>query len=129
MTPPEGTETFDGELALFWFDEHGILCARSKNTPRTLARQKANYEFIRKISGNKKVCLLTDTSSTSPQDRETRDYVALELPAIFKAMAVISSTAVGKFIANQFVHLKDQPIPIRLFGNEDEAREWLKQFL
>jgi hypothetical protein len=128
MNPPEGSTTYEGELAVFWFNEHGILCARAKNTPRSMERQKANYEFIRKISGNKKVCLLSDTSTTAPQDKETRDYAAKEMPNVFSAMAVISGTAMGKFIANQFIHIKDHPIPIQLFEKEEDAVKWLKQY-
>ncbi len=56
---------YESELATFWFDECGILCARSKDTPRTLDKQKKTYKLIRQISGNKKVCLFSDMTSSS----------------------------------------------------------------
>jgi hypothetical protein len=129
MKPPPDVKIFEGELATFWFDENGILCALSKNTPRTLEKQKKNYEFIREITSNKKVCLLSDTTTSRPQDKETRDYMAGELPKIFKAMAVISGSVLGKLITNTFLVLKKQPIPIKMFSNEAEAKEWLKNHL
>ena len=129
MNLPDNTELFEGELATFWFDENGILCALAKNTPRSIEKQKKNYAFIRQITGNKKVCLLSDTTSSSPQDKETRDYAASELPNVFKAMAVISKSAAGLFIANIFVALKHQPIPIKMFADENQAKEWLKEYL
>jgi hypothetical protein len=129
MKPPPGAKIYEGELATFWLDENGILCAVSKDTVRTLEKQKENYAFIRQIIGDKKVCLLSDTTTSSPQDKETRDYSALELPKIFKAMAVISDSASGRFTANVYKEIKKEPVPIQIFNSEEEAKEWLKQFL
>ena len=42
MKPPEHVTLFEGELATFWFDEQGILCALSKSTARSLEKQKKN---------------------------------------------------------------------------------------
>lgn len=129
MQVPPNVKTFEGGLATFWLDEHGILYAVSKTTPRTLERQIANYELIAKITGNKKVCLLSDTTNSSPQDKETRDYMAAHLPDLFKAMAVISASSGGRFITNIFLALKQQPIPIRFFTDEEEAKAWLMKYL
>lgn len=129
MTIPNNAEIFEGELATFWFDENGILCARAKNTQRSLETQKRNYDFIRQITGNKKVCLLSDTTSSQPQDKQTRDYMAAELPNVFKAMAIVSGSETGKLITNIFLTLQQQPIPIQMFPTEKEAKEWLKQYL
>jgi hypothetical protein len=58
MTPPSNARVYEGELADFWFDESGILCAVSKMVPRTLENQKANYDLIRASTSNTRVCLL-----------------------------------------------------------------------
>jgi len=130
MKPPSNTKTFESELAVFWFDDDGILYAQSKEVKqRTLQMQIDSYEIIKKMSGNKKVCLLADTTSGSTQDREIRDYVAKEMSNVFKAMAVISGSHVGRFIAKLFISLKQPPIPIRMFEKESEAKKWLKQHL
>jgi hypothetical protein len=129
MVIPDNVKIYEGELATFWFEENGILCANAKSTPRTVERQKENYRFIKEMTGGKKVCLLSDTTNASPQDKETRDYAAAELPNVFIAMAVVSKSALGGFSANVFLTLKQQPIPIRMFENEHEAKEWLKTYL
>ena len=128
MKAPSDAVVFEGDLATFWFEED-LLCAHAKSCGRTLEKQKENYDLVRRISGNKKVCLLTDVTSVSPQDKETRDYMAAELPNVFKAMAVVSSSVWGKFVTNLFLALKQQPIPIKFFSSEAEAREWIKQYL
>ncbi len=128
MHPPGNAKIYETHLATLWFDEHGILCALAKHNERTIETQKAAYAFISEISGNKKVCLLSDASNMTPPTRELREYMNQELPKYFKAMAMISETMLGKTMANTFMALKD-PIPMQMFATEEEAREWLKQYL
>ena len=129
MQPPDNVKIYEGELANFWFDDFGILCAVSKKVTRTIEKQKANYAFIREITGNRRVCLLADNTVTYIQDDKTREFSAMEMPELFKAMAVISNTVMGKAAVHLFQYFHGQPIPIRSFDNEIEAREWLKQYL
>ena len=129
MTPPANAKVYEGELADFWIDEGEILCAISKMVPRTLATQKANYDLIRQITGNKRVCLLADNTLTYEQDDETRKYMATEIPKIFKAMAVVSRTVFGQAVSDTFLYYHGTPVPIRTFKDEIEAREWLIQYI
>jgi hypothetical protein len=129
MKPPINTKVFEGYLATFWLDESGILYAKGKKVPRSLQTQKENYEFIKQITGNKKVCLLSDTTTTSPQDKATRDYIETELPNMFTAMAIISKSAVGEIIPKLFTTINKQSIPMQFFSSETEAKQWLKQYL
>ena len=76
MQAPDNVKIYEGELASFWFDEFGILCAVSKKVTRTIEKQKANYALIREITGNKRVCLLADNTVTYIQDEKTREYFA-----------------------------------------------------
>ena len=129
MRRPIDKEIFEDELADFWFDDDGILCAQAKQTKRTLEKQKATYALVRQITGNRMVCLLSDVTSVGPQDKETREYAAEQLPELFKAMAVFADSSFGKLVINTFVSFSGEPIPIRMFDNEDDARTWLKRFL
>lgn len=129
MTPPSNAKVYEGELADFWFEEDGILCAVSKMIPRTLEKQKANYDLIRQITSNKRVCLLADNTLTYEHDDETRKYMASELPNLFKAMATVSRTVFGQAVSDTFLYYQGTPVPIKTFKNEDEARTWLRQYL
>jgi hypothetical protein len=129
MIAPQGAEITEGELATFWFDEKGILCAVAKDTGRTLQKQIDNYKLIREIAGNKRICLLSDATLSAPMDKQTRDYISKELPEVIKAMAVISHSATGSFTSIVFMSVKQTPIPMKLFDNEQDAREWLMQYL
>ena len=129
MTPPRNAKVYEGDLADFWFEEDGILCAVSKMVPRTLENQKANYDLISAITSNKRVCLLADNTLTYEQDDETRKYMASEIPKIFKAMAVISRTVFGQAVSDTFLYYQGKPVPIKTFKDESEARQWLRQFI
>lgn len=129
MKPPGNTHIYECDVQTFWFDENGILCAVSKDMPRTLDKQQKAYELVKQISGNKKVCYLTEVTYIQPPDRETREYVLKESQNLFKAVAVISNSVLGRMIANILFRMKSQPYPTKMFSDENEAKDWLKQYL
>ena len=130
MLLPENTEVFEFPTSTMWFDEYGILCSIAKKVPiQTVEEAKKSLEDFIKITGGKKVCLLSDSTNSPPADKEMRDYVAEVLPKIVKAVAIISRSAVGKMAANLFFSLKKQPYPVRMFTDETEAKKWLSQYL
>jgi len=62
-------------------------------------------------------------------DKETRKFVANELPNVYTAMAMVSKQRLAKFIMNVLFKLNEPPIPMKNFTNDEEAKEWLKQYL
>lgn len=129
MKVPVNTKIYETEVQTLWFDDDGILCGRSKDFPRTLQNQRQTYDLIRKISGNKKVCYLSEVTRIQAPDKETREFVVAESSNLFKAVAVISDSFVGRMIANILFNMRRQPYPVKMFSNEDDAKKWLKQFL
>ena len=125
MRIPENTEIHQGELATYWFDESGILWAIIKPLAPTLEKVKANYELIRRISNHQKVRLLSDSSSSKILDDETGAFIAIEMPRVFKAIAVISATTMGKVNTVIFKNLYNETVPISIFSEETEAKAWL----
>ena len=130
MVIPENIELFHFPTSTMWFDENGILCSIAKKVPQqTLEEAKETMIDFIKITGGKKVCLLSDSTDSAPVNKEMRDYVAEVLPNVAKAVAIISRSAVGKMAANLFFSLKKQPYPVKMFNDEAEAKEWLMQYL
>ena len=88
-------------------------------------------DVFEKCGKQEKVCLFSDMTSSSLvlQSQEVREYMAREMPTVFKAMAVLSKKTLEKVSPIVFVHLHGQPIPIENFSDEKEAKEWLKQYL
>ncbi len=130
MLPPENAKLIDWPNSTMWFDEDGILCSVSKKVaPLTLAETKKTVEDFKKLTGGKKVCMLSDNTNSTPLSKELRDYIADVMPDLVKAIAVVSSSAAGRMVANLFFSIKKQPYPIKMFDDEIKAKEWLKQYL
>ncbi len=130
MLPPENTKIIDFPNSIMWFDENGILCSVAKKVPQqTVEEAKKTMVELKKLTGGKKICLLSDSSDATPANKEMRDYAAEVIPEIAKAVAIISRSAVGKMTANLFFSIKKQPYPVKMFNEETEAKEWLKQYL
>jgi len=130
MVPPKNTSLIEFPTSTIWFDENGILCSIAKKVPQqTLDEAKKTIAEFRKITGGKKICLLSDSTDSPPTNKEIRDYAAEVLPEIVTAVAIISVSAVGKMVANLFFSIKKQPYPVKMFTDEIAAKEWLKQYL
>lgn len=132
MKIPSQVKLYESPTATHWFDEEGILYSKSKKVIRTLPMYKKAFAFYKElaaIQGKKKLCILADTVNLSKIDKETRDYLSIEIPLCFKAMAVLSDKPLESSLVNAFFKISWQRFPIRLFPSEDEARTWLKEYL
>lgn len=129
LKPPPNTEIVNLPTAIIWFDDDDeFVCAVSKQeTERTPEVIQETLEGLKKLIGDKKVCLLIDVTHISEISREGRDLLAKEFPRFIKAVSVISGSAFGKMVANIFFTIKKQPYPIKMFNDDKKAREWLKQ--
>ena len=128
MTKPLDRETFETEIATYWFED-GILISLSKSPKRTVENIKANVEFVKRITNNKPVPLLIYLSNSPVPDKETRKYSTQQLPVIYSAMAMVSKPGLAKFIMNILFALNKPPIPMKSFTDDKEAKNWLKQYL
>ena len=90
---------------------------------------KESFELVRRISNGRKVCLMVFVSNSGMPDKPTRDYVKTQLPTVYKAMAMISTSGVGELIMNILFRLSPPAVPMRSFRNEEDARKWLAQYL
>ena len=125
---PTGAPIFEGEMATYWFDE-GILVSRSKSTKRTVESIRNNVAFVKQITNNKRMPLLIYLANSPVPDKETRKFSAEQLRNVYTAMAMVSNVGLAKFIMNLLFRFKAPPIPMKSFADDEEAREWLKQFL
>lgn len=128
ITKPTDRQTFEGEIATYWFDE-GILVSLSKNPQRTVENIKSNVKLVKEITNNKPVPLLIYLSNSPVPDKETRKYSTEQLPVIYSAMAMVSKPGLSKFIMNILFALKKPPIPIKSFTDDKEAKNWLRSYL
>lgn len=129
MKIPANIKTYEHPMATLWFDDLGILYSVSKPGQRALEMMQEYIEYMRKLLDNKKVCILTDISKAGQMDKATRSYTATQLEKVYKAMAIVTTTASGEMIGKVFLQLEGQPYPTAMFSNEKDAKEWLLQYL
>jgi hypothetical protein len=126
MQIPTDRPTYDGEIATYWFEDE-ILVSFSKSIKRTVENIKANVEFVKQITGNKKVPLLIYLAPSPVPDKQTRDYSKEKLPEIYSAMAMVSKPGLSQFIMNILFRFSKPPIPMKSFTEDKEAKEWLRK--
>ena len=135
MEPPKNTQIIEWPTSTMWFDEDGVLYSVPKPgsaalQPQTKEEALRQMDVFRKLIGDKKTCMIAETDKSSPPPKkEDRDWIARELNSVIKALAIISTSPLGKMLANLFFGLKPPPYPYKFFSNEIDAKEWIKQYL
>ena len=128
MTAPTNKETFEGDIATYWFDD-GVLVSLSKSPKRTVENISANVQLVKRITNNKPVPLLIYLSNSPVPAKAARKFSTEQLPVIYSAMAMVSKPGLSKFIMNILFALKKPPIPMKSFTDDKEAKVWIKQFI
>ena|SRR6476661_8819733 len=127
MEIPKDRQTYEGEIATYWFEE-GILVSLSKPPRRTVANITGNVALVKQITNNRRMPLLIYLSNSPVPDKETRKFATEQLPLIYSAMAMVSKQGLATFIMNILFSLKPPPIPMKTFSDAAAAKVWLKQF-
>jgi hypothetical protein len=129
MQSPNNIPLIKGEIADYWLSPAGILYSYSKNPKRTIKNITENIALVKQVTGGKKVPLLIYLSNSPVPDKSTRLFAAAQLPQVYTAMAMVSKGGLAKFIMNILFRFKPPPIPMKSFSSDNEAEEWLKQYL
>jgi hypothetical protein len=134
MEIPLDVKLIDWPTSTIWFDEDGVLYSIPKSgvDELNLTREESTalMNKFKKITGNKKVCMILETNKNSKTPkREDRDFVSEQLTEITKAMAIISTSPLSRMVANLFFGLKPPVYPVKFFSNEVDAKAWIKQYL
>lgn len=123
MTPLEQSD----EYADFYLTASGILQVRLKPT------NTHNYEAavkgvatVKELGGGIMRPLLVDLSRVHTISNEARQYYAEQTYLFATRCALLSTSVVGKMIANFFLSINKPRCPTRMFNNETEALAWLQ---
>jgi hypothetical protein len=72
--------------------------------------------------------VLADVRGLLTADRASRELAAgPSIAAVTACMAIVVGNAVTRMLGNFFLKVTTPPYPTRIFGDEAEARVWLKQ--
>ena len=90
-----------------------------------LAAAQAATRAVRALSRGP-VPMLVDTRGMKEFDRSARAHF-LEDQSGAGAMALLASSAVSRMIANFFIGMQRQPMPVRMFTDRAAAVAWLHE--
>src|SRR5688500_10596159 len=99
MKPPDTAEVFESPVSTLWFDNDGILISHFRNTPRTVDKCKERLKLIKSLKKDKLLYSISEVSNSGTIDKEARDLFKAEFPHIYKALALVATTQMGKIIA------------------------------
>jgi hypothetical protein len=111
-----------------WLGDDGIIRIEIRN-PRehTLADAIENAEAGRSVGGGVRRPLLSKVLAPGPMTNEARAYYASEEAARgLTALAMVTSSVLGRIVANLLMGLNTTPVPMRLFNTEAAALVWLR---
>ncbi len=124
---------FVHDLACYWtwMGDDGIV--RTKVKPLAEVSLKESIENSRAVNSfktEKKYPLLIDSRNIKSITKEARDYFSIRnRETRINSFAVIINSPLSRVIGNFFMGLNKPSVPAKLFNNEADAINWLKQYL
>lgn len=130
LKPPPGAKLYETSISTHWFDEHGIMYATSKRVERTIKHYAAVMELYQQFTKDgSKICLLADATDSMPMPEEVRDFLIAEMKKHIKAHAIVSEAEFKGSLMSTVLQLNWAGFPVMKFATEEEAREWLLQYM
>jgi hypothetical protein len=114
-----------------WMGEDGI--ARTKVKPEidiTLNHALENTEAVTSLYIDKKFPILIDSRGIKSMSRDAREHFSTRgRDSKTNAFGIVIKSPLSRVVGNFFLGLNKPAVPTRLFDNEHDALEWLKQHL
>ena len=127
LTPPSHAVVTSSGFT--WLDEDGIIVAiGSSQQLHTLEQAMENTKINAELAGEFRRPFLIDMNKVKSMSREARAYYAGPEPQkSITAVGLVTSSSVGKAVANFFLLLAKPAVPTRIFTDFTEAKLWLLQ--
>ncbi len=104
----------------------GIVAVIAENSREHTADEAAAVmDAVGKLLGGRRVPLLLNMVGAGGLTTEARDYYNARAPSLVTAVGIVTTSVVGRVIANFFIALNVGVLPVRLFSDERSAVSWL----
>lgn len=128
---PSDVEIEYGPSGPIWLDKSGIIVTvNNGGKEHTLEDAKQAITVFEKVAKHLPVPLLVDFTKVKHMTREAREYYSSEENSKkLKALGILTSSNIGRMVANFFIGINKVRTPVRIFNSYEEAMQWLKQYL
>jgi CheY-like chemotaxis protein len=110
-------------------DDDGILNFQIHAVARTLENTKAHLAEIKQILKGRKCYALGWTTEAADMAADAKAYYKKIFPDFFHAVAFVSELPAGRSAGRLYSLVLHPSVPINVFHDEKEAREWLKELM
>jgi len=112
------------------WEQDGILfCIYANNIDLDLEIAKHCVEQRLNYSKGRSYPVFVNMTGVRSVDKPAREYFATRGLVQLTAGALIVNSPLSKFLVNIFLKINKPKIPSRLFTNEKEASDWLKNYI
>lgn len=120
---------YENEYARFWIANDILFFEYKPNTILDLAAaQKIVADRIH-FQNEKAYPVLCDVRGIVNTDKSGRDYLAQSGSVLTKAVALIVHQKVSLTISNFYLRISKPTVPTKLFNNQGDALDYLRQFI
>lgn len=127
MTVTEKKSTLKESI---WIDRNGFVVIRPNEgfefNERDVQRQFDTYVTLG-VNPKKKSPLMVDASHDFEMTKEARELSAAKAKEYFTAAAIVSNSFTTRLLINFLNSFYNFGIPIKMFSNESDASDWLKE--
>jgi hypothetical protein len=131
MKPHRTKKVFELEILTYWMEDDRLLVTVSKDVERTMENIRPLIALLQRLShnGKNKICILTDGNLSRPFSPEIREFVNAEIGKYVTATAMFTQTQMGNAMGFIYTTLHGDTFDVKVCAEEQEAREWLKDYL
>jgi hypothetical protein len=117
--------------ARIWLgDERVVHLQPLARSEQTLEDAIQNVAAVAKAAGGAVRPLLIHFEAAAPQTPECRaHYLSDEATSAVSAVAIVTSSMLGRIVGNLMIGMHTRGSPVRLFDSYDKALAWLMGFL
>ena len=112
-----------------WKAENMLFCVFANKLDMDIEIAKHCVQARIKFSEGVSYPCLIDMKGMRSVTKAAREYMAKEGAMHMKAGALLIGSTLTKTIGNIFLMINKPEVPAKLFTDEKEAKEWLKQYI